>query len=517
MVRHGTQRTYWWVGHDHTPEQPRCEVSPGIWERSKVAKLDVNERNHPHNDALDTKRENVDRHSCGIMDCNGDGVPDVICSVGANMGQGEGYTEVHLTRGNGTLEKVFHHGLYDAPSMRGRDVIPLKRYDGSSLVLVTTDGRVREDGRPNWSRLYKNLPNSTNDTLFEEVEGPWNKYFQPSKVIVADFDGDGTDDILFCVAPGPARIYTQAYNGSWGETILNEPNGKNYRMCHIGDITGDGIFDLAVVFGKRGKTSTVAVFEGKSDRKPPFFNLGSAYYKWDMPHDTPDIAIFDANGDGRNDLYVVQADETMPGRYCYGKFNRSRWTSVPQKDQIDFTPPKDLAKDLLLIQHLDWWEEVWMDHAEPGCGWLVEPFGEQTLALAQGTTSRYGYGLLLDWGRAKKNVEAKGNTTLMTTTTTTTIKTMTTILPPIERDKVPDTTKEKNMSTLRSSGKSMFRHRLFSSLMTASITAGFSAYMALLLSRGEHILRLTFELASKIQTEKHEEKEFFGATTSAVV
>lgn len=48
----------------------------------------------------------IDRHGCTSVDVNLDGLPDVVCGVGANKGRGHGYNELYLTATNGSVSKV---------------------------------------------------------------------------------------------------------------------------------------------------------------------------------------------------------------------------------------------------------------------------------------------------------------------------------------------------------------------------------------------------------------------------
>eukprot|EP00978_Attheya_sp_CCMP212_P029299 scaffold103624_cov56-Attheya_sp.AAC.2 len=385
---------YWWSGHWY-PEVPYCEISPGVWKPSKLARLDIQD----YLNVVDGKK-NIDRHACGSMDVNGDGIMDVMCAVGANKGTGDGFTEVYLTSSRGVLYKVFNHGLDKYPSMRSRDMITLKGADNSDLVLITTNGRKRIDERPNTHRMFKRTAQQSDGSFFTEVTGPWELYFEASCVVVADFDDNGTDDILFCNQRGGAMMFTQDTDGSWTNAVLAtsnraKRNTKHWRKTRVEDVTNDGIPDLIVV-GWRSPWY-VRVFKGIP--KPPFFDLRQPYFERIMEYPTPDVEVLDMNGDGFKDIYVIQTDEENENGYCGEDFKKQKrnfpeWLSSP-----DFVPPLDNANDLLLIGTPNFKTplEIPMDHSEPGCGFMVTKFGDRTLALAQGTRQRLGHNLLLHW------------------------------------------------------------------------------------------------------------------------
>eukprot|EP00978_Attheya_sp_CCMP212_P021947 scaffold64619_cov46-Attheya_sp.AAC.2 len=87
--------------------------------------LDENIKNKPSGPG------NIDRHGCAAIDLNGDLKEDLVCTVGADGGDGVGFNEVYLTQEDGTLSKTY-------PTLREREIYPLKSFsDGSLLLLIT--------------------------------------------------------------------------------------------------------------------------------------------------------------------------------------------------------------------------------------------------------------------------------------------------------------------------------------------------------------------------------------------
>ena len=76
-------------------------------------------------DALNTQDGGrvIDRHDCGVIDANGDGLMDLYCTVGANRGTGRGYNELYLTRQDGSLHKMRRHALQRFTGARTRYVL----------------------------------------------------------------------------------------------------------------------------------------------------------------------------------------------------------------------------------------------------------------------------------------------------------------------------------------------------------------------------------------------------------
>jgi len=169
----------------------------------------------------------------------------------------------------------------------------------------------------------------------------------------------------------------------------------------VEDVTGDGIPDLIVANEYSSGQYVLTVYKGKKRRgtfnwRRPFYNVRTVFA-------IPDIEILDVNGDGRNDIYVVQTDSNKDGTYC----------SLNRKSQIelilngepepgpDFLPPKDTAKDWLLVRgpnNRPKFEPFRMQHRFRGCGFQAERFGDnKTMVLTQGDEQHVGYTLLLTW------------------------------------------------------------------------------------------------------------------------
>lgn len=264
---------------------------------------------------------------------------------------------------------------------------------------------------------------------FEEVRpAPWAKYTKATCALVVDLNQDGIDDLIVCNTQKKGRsldmttsychslflsptlmnpiagMYLQTATGDWEEVGVAGGRSRRWRNARVGDVTGDGVLDLVVVgFGGRSEStpySLIRVFEGFRD--PPFFSFKrrGIYFEMELPFASPDVEIFDANGDGLADMYVVQNDELSDSTYCAGSFRARSWWDEGNQPPAEFVPPVDNAPDIVLLgERTDAkFRKILMDHREPGCGHLVQKFGSnQTLILAQGTSSRPGHNLLLQW------------------------------------------------------------------------------------------------------------------------
>lgn len=455
----------WLVGHQDYDETPWClktksssmsssntdasslrhhntygfvDYSSATFVRPRTVQLDTY-------DFMNGPEEKIDRHSCTPIDVNRDGLLDVICAVGADKGEGSGYTELYLTTSTATmptesddwnrsstfafrtgLKKIISgHGLQKYPTTRSRLVKELRGgADGTTqLLFVATRGEPRRDNRTNTHRMYRNV-NATTDVhsstatstptdrsfFFEETPGPWDRLQTHANcLVVADLNGDGMDDILICNQRHTALIYIQSSSnnntGAEEFTPLSMPPHLKWRQARAVDVTGDGIVDLVVVglgrseYAPKSSSSFVRIYKGL--RSYPHFEFATPYFERSMPYGTPDLEVLDVNGDGKADIYIVQSDETTPGSYCAGPFDSRQWWTKGNQPPVTFVPPVDVAPDLLLVgssNNGSVYEEVFMWHSEPGCGFFTELFGNnRTMILGQGTNSRPGHSLLLQW------------------------------------------------------------------------------------------------------------------------
>lgn len=333
-----------------------------------------------------------------------------VCGVGAIEGTGFGFNEVYVVQPDGSLvKKLRKHGLNRWPTMRNRIMIKLTAADdGLPLIMLATLGTRRDDGQSNVHRMFKLIPDDSrrHGFFFKPHKGPWTRYTEAQCAHKIDVNDDGLDDIILCQDKKVGRIYVQHPNSTFSMIRWNGKRTKDWREARVADVTGDGLPDLIVV-GNGGrinnqKPSYVRVFSGTGVSPYFDFTRKGIWFEREMPFATPNVEILDINHDGIADIYVVQADEMTEGGFCTpGKFEKRDWWGASPDPSPEFVPPPDLANDLLLVGTGDdstKMKEVWMDHVVPGCGSLIEPFGNNyTMILSEGSMGRPGYSVLLQW------------------------------------------------------------------------------------------------------------------------
>lgn len=392
--------TFWLVGHQ-LDETPYCyDAELKNWTTPMIAVLD---RQDSLND-LDAHPPNIDRHDCTLVDVNKDGLPDIVCVIGADKGQGFGYNELYLTQNDGSIQKVLRHGLQAFPTVRCRFVETLhNKVDPGNIthVFISAYGTGRPDGQVNWHTMYRLIDG---EPYFENVPGPWNKNAKSVQLSVVDWNQDGRDDLIVMHKRNWTIFLEQEEGGTFRE--LNYPrNFRNNRIksARVADVDLDGIPDLIVTTSRfRNKDRewfepALKIFKGIDS--PQRFDFSNYYFRMTLPFFAPDVEVLDVNSDGIPDLYVVLKDDSKDS-FC-GK--PMSWDIKPYPPD-DWIAPLDQAQDLLLVgrgfqlEKNDRFEKVILDHQIPGCGFIAKQFGNnKTMILANGDEGHAGTNVILNW------------------------------------------------------------------------------------------------------------------------
>jgi FG-GAP-like repeat len=353
-----------------------------------------------------------DRHFCVTMDVNKDGLDDIICNVGAFQGRGEGYNELFITNLDGSITRVCNKnetgdfmcqsdsGLQKYPTMRNRIAVTLRNLQGErEYVFMGTEGSPRPDNQTNHHRMFRNVYSQLGAyPYFVEVPGPWTAGLFPAFCAVAgDFTRDGREDLVVCNPSGRALLSGQGISNAFYRVSLppNLPHLLYWNSARLADVTGDGILDLVVVTISSvrpvARPPYLKIFRGT--RRSPYFDFVRPYYVEKLNYPAADVEVLDVNGDGLEDLYVVQVD-TRKGKYC-----------GPQAGVIQFpanvTPPYDRAPDILYVGNARTaakrFRPVRLLHSQPGCGDFAQRWDRKTMLLSQASFVNSGFQLLLSW------------------------------------------------------------------------------------------------------------------------
>jgi len=230
--------------------------------------------------------------SLAAEDFNGDGITDLAV---ANLGDGSttaGNIGILLGNGDGTFQAQV---TYAAGFNPGYVVVADFNGDGKADLAVASDVSA--------GSLCVLLGNG--DGTFQ-APLTYTGFF-PSSLAVGDFNGDGKADLAMSNAPslGSLSVLTVLLGNGDGtfQPAVNYPNSASVPdSVAVADFNGDGKQDLAV-----GGSGGVSIFLGKGDGtfQPPV-----SYATSTQP---TSIAVSDFNGDGKPDLALANDDFTTGG------------------------------------------------------------------------------------------------------------------------------------------------------------------------------------------------------------
>lgn len=239
-------------------------------------------------DAMPTPRSlrgtKMDRHQCTWGEANHDRLPDLLCSQGADNGQGEGPNQLLINTGDSLRDRARQFRIQYAKA-RGRTVNWVD-YDGDEDLdaFLGTTLRPRfpmelyKRGRGNFRKARVGLSHE-----LSVLSSTW-----------ADWDRDDDPDLL---VTQHYPYVTVAYENIRGKRFrpvhLPRLTGKNWISANWGDFDGDGWIDLQVAGRKWLK-----IYRNKKGRLRPKYKTRLRQGRsgtW-----------FDVDNDGDLDSFAVQ-------------------------------------------------------------------------------------------------------------------------------------------------------------------------------------------------------------------
>ena len=214
------------------------------------------------------------------------------------------------------------------------ETFPVANGDQTALAREAVLTDVNGDGRPDLILSYQLFPAEPDPVPIRVLLGEGDGLFTnggasvfpngaPSDIYprghaVADFNGDGRPDFFFADVgydadpyPGYRNSLALSSGGVYVDATASLPANSDYTpYATAGDVNGDGSPDL---------------FVGDLGRRGPYFliNDGTGHFTVDTSRLNPTIAnpanglyttglLFDANGDGKLDLFLGSNGELIP-------------------------------------------------------------------------------------------------------------------------------------------------------------------------------------------------------------
>jgi hypothetical protein len=248
--------------------------------------------------------------SVAVADVNGDGEPDLIVAnqCADNSCAADGSVGVLLGNGDGTFRTAV---TYDS---------------GSPYAYSVMIGDVNGDGKPdlvvaNECNPFINCTNSgdgsvgvllgNGDGTFQAAVTYDSGGLQPDSVAVADVNGDGKLDIVVInmaedggsASSGSVGVLLGNGDGTFRAAVTYTLTDRVAMAVTVADVNGDGKPDLVAanaLASRLGVQSPVNVLLGNGDGT---FKGPTSYKSGGFGSDA--VAVADANGDGKPDVFVV--------------------------------------------------------------------------------------------------------------------------------------------------------------------------------------------------------------------
>jgi hypothetical protein len=234
-----------------------------------------------------------DRDHCTAADVDVDGLPDIFCSVGAYSGIAVKANELWMQGPETTFGDRAAEWTALDPYGRGREASFINANGDGYPDLFLGNDPFRFDAMPSRNHLLVNVDGAA----FRYAPELGVDLDVGAKCVdVGDFDADGWEDLLVCAELTGVRLYHN--EGGTGfvdvSASMGIPQSRETKGAIFVDLNGDGSLDLVQVLKRQ-----VEILIQQSDGFQSLFTR-------DLESGA-EVAAGDANGDGAQDLYVVQS------------------------------------------------------------------------------------------------------------------------------------------------------------------------------------------------------------------
>jgi hypothetical protein len=258
----------------------------------------------------DDKQGGPDRHWCAAGDVNGDARADVYCAIGGVDGTAPkpDPNELFLQAADGTFVDDGNRPDLADPYGRGRQVVLFDADKDGDLDIFLGNASPRADGRTSQNRLFLNegsagWRSAPARGLDREISVGSAGHGLPRGCLeVFDADGDEWPDVLLCgKAKGDRSQRTYLFHNSAGRRFRDDTASSG--------LTGPALDASAADFDGDGDVDVVTV--NATELRVLLQDKGKYTVAFRMPLEYGvRVAVADANGDHRPDVYVMRGAST---------------------------------------------------------------------------------------------------------------------------------------------------------------------------------------------------------------
>jgi hypothetical protein len=272
---------------------------------------------------LQTLNLGADADAVAVGDLDGDGQPEALVFTGYSQ----------TASAAGALHVLSADPVTGVLAVRAsRDLTPIHVTRTAIVVARRPAGNVAVGG--NYNQLHVATFDGTSIASTTMITTLPNDF-----LLAVDLDGDGTDEIFSHSWDDGGAVYGFDANGALALRYLVPTEAAGWNDLAAGDLTGDGLVDVAVMSGQYYLSPNLTVFPGDGAG-----GLGAGQtYRVAQNENTRGIAVGDINTDGRADVVLSRGRNSPTWVWTYQQ------TDDGQLAGLQTTTAYQIPSDMVIV------------------------------------------------------------------------------------------------------------------------------------------------------------------------